>query len=323
LIPKHTFRQKTIGSGEGLVKLFDRPKNVDTDEETNEAILVNVDEVDTLTALSQRSASTTIAVLKQAFSGESLGFTYVNRSNIKDIQDHGYRLTLVVSVQPRKSAGLFADTGGGLPQRFMWLPAGDKRITMDECWPSGPLQLPAPKEWMYPREISIPSEASFLIKLNRMKTAHDELDALDGHALFCREKFAYALAVLDGRVQMTLEDWNLSGIAANISTYTRESCIDQLQEAARLEAVDRGVLRGIELESADVEKLQEQVKRSQRVMKWLLHKLDDAHDGFLTQTDLMQRIAGRDRKALSDTLASGNQLLRGELVDGTVRWSRA
>lgn len=322
LIPKSTFKQRTLGSGEGLVKLFDRPKNAEPGDDVNEAVLVNVDEVDTLTALSQRSASTTIAVLKQAFSGEALGFTYVNRSGVRDVEDHGYRMTLVVSVQPKKSGGMFADEGGGLPQRFMWLPAGDKRITTDERWPSGPLTLPAPGEWLYPREIIIPIEAAALIKEQRKKNAHEELDAIDGHALFCREKFAYALAVLDGRVHMTSEDWELSGIAADVSDYTRQSCVDQLYEAARLDAAERGALRGIEMEAADVEKLDEQVKRGQRVMKWLLHKLDEAPDGFLTQSDLMQRISSRDRKTLGDILASGNQLLRGVLVDGAVRWSR-
>lgn len=323
LIPKANFKQKNIGSGEGLIRIFDRPKNAEADDEINESVLVNVDEVDNLTAISGRSGSTTIGVLKSAFSGESLGFAYVNRSGLKDIEDHSYRMTLVVSVQPKKAGGLFADEGGGLPQRFMWFPAGDKRVTTDDSWPSGPLTLPSPGEWQYPRQIVIPPEAKWLIREVRRQNVHEELNALDGHALFCREKFAYALTVLDGRVDMTSEDWELSGIAADISTYTRDLCIEQLYEAARLDAAERGALRGIEMEAADVEKLQEQVKRGQRVMKWTLHKLDDAPEGYLTQSELLQKIAGRDRKTLSDILASGNQILRGVLVDGAVRWSRA
>lgn len=323
LIPRHTFTQRTLGSGEGLVKLFDRPKDAGVDDDVNEAILVNVDEVDTLTALSQRSASTTISVLKQGFMGEALGFSYVNRANMRDVKDHGYRMTLVVSVQPKKSGGMFADEGGGLPQRFMWFPASDQRIDMVERWPSTPLTLPHPREWLYPREIAVPDETRYAIRLNRMKNGRDQLDALDGHALFCREKFAYALAVLDGRVHMTLEDWELSGVAAEISDFTREACQAELKEAARLDAVERGQLRGVEMDAADIERLEEQVKRGQRVMKWLLHHLDDAPDGYMTQTDLMRKISSRDRKSLSEILASGNQLIHGVLVDGTVRWSRA
>ena len=323
LVPKAGFYSANLGSGEGMVKLFDRQKGEGGEMERRESVLINVDEVDTLVALNQRSASTTTTVLRSAFSGESLGFAYLNRAGAGDIEQHSYRMTLVVSVQPKQSGGLLAGEGGGLPQRFMWFPAGEKRLVDRDMWPSGPLNLPRPGEWLYPREIVIPAEARRLLRSERIKAAREEEDALDGHALYCREKFAFALAVMDGRTEMTLEDWELSGIAADISTYSRELCVDQLKAAARIDAIERGAIRGIEIESADAEKVEEQVKRSQRVMTWLLHKLDAAPDGFLTQSDLMLKISGRDRKTLGAILENGHLALRSELAGNTLRWYRA
>ena len=81
----------------------------------------------------------------------------------------------------------------------MWFPGTDTRITTDVPWETGPLTLPNLTEWLYPTTITIPSEAERHIRCERVKTMHGETGALDGHAIFCREKFAYGLAVIDGR----------------------------------------------------------------------------------------------------------------------------
>lgn len=320
LIPDRLVNDRNLGSGEGLVALFGRSPTDDEPEPTHEAILVNVDEVDTLTALAQRTASTTMSVLRSAFMGETLGFSYVGKGKGRHIPAHSYRMTMVVSVQPKRAGPLLNDEGGGTPQRFMWFPGKDKRISMDDRWPSGPLTLPDRLEWQYPQEIFIPPEAKHTIKLNRMRNAHDEQDAIDGHALFCREKFAYALAIIDGRVNMTLEDWELSGIAADVSAYTRELCADELKSAARIDAIDRGDIRGIENHAADETKELEAAEKYRRVLRWVLAKVEAAGGDGISDGDLRTKCASRDRRYLAGALQVGtsNGLIR--QPDRTTTW---
>jgi len=170
--------------------------------------------------------------------------------------------------------------------------------------------------------IMLPNEAADLILDERVKAMQGDQTALDGHALYCREKFAYALTVLDGRVQMTLEDWQLSGIAADVSTYTRETMQEALKAAAEVEAIDRGELRGVEMEAADIARTEQQIKRSQRVLRWLLHKLDASPDG-ISQAELGHAITSRDRSTLQLILQAGHELIRSELVNGSVVWYRS
>jgi hypothetical protein len=142
--------------------------------------------------------------------------------------------------------------------------------------------------------------------------------ALDGHALFCREKFAYALAVLDGRVDMTIEDWELAGIASDVSAHTRDATVEKLAEAASMEAVDRGEVRGVEMAAAEAAKAHEQTDRVRRILRWLLSAVEAA-DG-VTTGELKRKITSRDRRylepAINHAVASG--LIR--QLDGTVRW---
>lgn len=322
LIPDAHFVQKNLGSGEGLVRLFDRPKNDDGSDNRHEALLINVDEVDILTSLNQRTASTTTSVLRSAFSGETLGFSYVNRAGVPDIGAHSYRMTLVVSVQPERAGGLLADKGGGTPQRFMWFPAEDPRVSMDERWPSGPLTLPKPGEWLYPREIVVPDETRYTIKSERVKAMQGNQEALDGHALFCREKFAYALAVLDGRTQMTLEDWELSGVASNVSAYARELCRGELKDAARIDAIDRGEIRGIEMHAADESKELEFAEKTRRVLRKLIDRLTEAGPEGLTARELTHSFNSRDRKALQAAYEIGQSNGLIALLNGTTKWVR-
>jgi hypothetical protein len=221
---------RNVGSGEGMINAYK------TKTGTLESILFNVDEVDTLTALKNRSGSTMMGIIRSAFAGESLGFAYVAREG-EHLEPHSYRLTLVVGVQPARAGDLMADAAGGTPQRFQWFPGTDARVTADTGWadPSAELELPHPSIWQYPREIRIPAEAEQFIREEQARRSRGEVDALDGHAAFVREKFAFALAVMDGGHEITSEDWRLSGIAARVSDATRTWVLAELETAAAAE----------------------------------------------------------------------------------------
>jgi hypothetical protein len=145
--------------------------------------------------------------------------------------------------------------------------------------------------------------------------------ALDGHALFCREKFAYALTVLDGRTEMNSEDWELSGVAANVSLFTRASTIDAVRDAARIEALDRGEMRGLEMAAADEVKKLEEAERVRSALRWALRKIEEAGPEGIKERDLRNSSdSKRTRHWLPAALQIGhsNGLIR--QLEGTTRW---
>lgn len=303
---KESVYQRNLGSGEGMVTSFQCRDSDEAPDGIRESVMFVADEIDNMTALGGRSGATLMGTLRSAFSGETLGFSYATKGRDIHLEAHSYRLTLVCSVQPGRAAGLLGDEAGGTPQRFMWFPGLDKRISRRHCtdfdW-TPTLVLPPLSEWLYPREIALPDDAKDFILDARAAAASGDADPMDAHAIYAREKLAFGLAVLDGRAIMTLEDWELSGIAAEVSTWTRERTAASVREASRLGAVERGVLRGVEMDSADLEKDYQRAERTRRVLRRVLEKLEEAGEDGLSQRELVHKIANRDRRVLSSVLA--------------------
>lgn len=297
LVPGHVIEWE-VGSGEGMIAVYGRRP-----EDRVESIMFKAEEMDSVNAMNSRSGSTTLTILRSGFFGENVGAAYSDEKKCRRLEAGAYRMTLVISSQPDRAAWLLADAGGGTPQRFMWFPGSDNRYPEEEVWPSGPLALPHPTEWQYPREIVIPAEVRRTIRGNRRKIALSESDALDGHALFSREKFAFALAVLDGRVEMTIEDWELSGIAAEVSAYTRDLVIEEIERIAHEEASERGVLRGIEMAAAATMRAYEAQQQWPRVVRWVRDRLDAAGDQGVLARDLSRTAPKSIRQYLSTALA--------------------
>ena len=109
-----------VGSGEGIAHQFmtyKKPTNTDAGGLTQyrEAVLLTAAEVDTLTALHRRQASTILPELRKAWTGSSLGFAYVDKEKRLTLPEHRYRLCLVVGIQPERAGGILQDTDGGTP----------------------------------------------------------------------------------------------------------------------------------------------------------------------------------------------------------------
>jgi hypothetical protein len=262
--------------------------------------MFHVNEVDTLAAMNNRSGSTTMTIIREAFSGETIGFSYITRGRDVHVEAHTYRMTLVVSVQPARAGALMADAGGGTPQRFLWFPAIDPRGDRSYFGRTVyPLDLPSPGEWMYPSTLTVPKIVEDTIIDEALKRSRGDTDALDGHALFCREKTAFSLAVLDGRTQMNEEDWRLSGIAAEVSRRTREWVVGELRRSSDEDAAERGRLMGVTYAESDAEKALRNAERSGRVARWVSKKLAA---GPISHRDLARAVASRDRAWLRGAL---------------------
>lgn len=300
LIVEHV-NTRNLGSGEGIIGAYLRPASDEGEAGgRHESIMFLADEVDTVAALGARTGSTLMGILRSGFSGETLGFSYVSRPNF-NLDAHTYRLTMIISVQPARAGALLGDHGGGTPQRFMWMPGTDPRVDADKAseHPIVGLNVPAVTAWQQPRALTIPAEARQLILTERAKAARGEQGALDGHAVFCREKFAYALAVLDGRATMTSEDWRLSGIAAEVSGATRDWVALVAEDAAREEARERGRIMGVTAAASDDEKAHEAADRTRRIGRLVLDKLSA---GPMTDGALRRLLPSRDRPWLPGSL---------------------
>jgi hypothetical protein len=316
---KEYVRQRNLGSGEGIVDAYVKPADKETGEPPglHESVMFVADEIDTMHALGSRAGSTLPAILRSGFSGEALGFSYRQASKLH-LEAQTYRMTLAVSVQPARAGMLMDDSQGGTLQRFMWFPGVDPRVTAEIPAMPGALQLPMITAWQYPRELKIPYEAVELIRDERSRAMRGENDVIDGHALFIREKFAYALAVLDGRDEMSLEDWVLAGIAARVSDHTRSWVAAQLEAIKDDDAAERGRLQGVSSLAADEEKSFRSGQRTNRIASWALGKM--AATG-ISNRELSRAIMSRDRPYLPAVL----EMLRGDGLitqDERKRWWR-
>ncbi|MFI6399531.1 bifunctional DNA primase/polymerase [Rhodococcus coprophilus] len=249
--------ESEVGSGNGILKLFARSGKGSGDQVNvrNRAMIV-VDEVDSFIAEATRPSSNTSAVLRSAWSGKLLGGDrYVDESKNVTLQQYRYRLTMTMGVQPEQAEPLFEGTGGGTPQRFLWLPTQDATIPHPDDQPHEPEPLilnpwPGEKAWTVepdneghlslsdgrlflekPRRrgelefLGIPETIAREVKLAAWEknTGAREVNPLDGHADLTRLKVAVGLMRLDGRTNgITEEDWQLASVVMEVSNRTRD-----------------------------------------------------------------------------------------------------
>lgn len=287
--------QKNLGSGEGIIDAYVKPADKESGEPRglHESIVFVADEIDSMQALGTRSGSTLMGTLRSGFSGTTLGFSNRNASSLH-LEAHGYRMTLVVHVQPAKAAALIDDSHGGMLQRVMWFPGEDNRITTETPPMPAALTLPPFTAWQYPQELKIPYETVELIRDERVRAMRGDQDHLDGHALFVREKFAFALALLDGRDEMTLEDWRLAGIASRVSDHTRTWVTEQLAKARNDEVAERGTV----LAAVNVSKGRAEWERNDRIDNWIKTKVKAAGTQGITKGALTRAAHSPDRQSI-------------------------
>jgi hypothetical protein len=90
--------------GEGIGHLFwARDKDAQDIKRYTPAVILSAAEIDTLSALKARQASTLFPELRKAWMGEPLGFAYVAKEKRLAVPRHSYRLSLIVGIQPENA----------------------------------------------------------------------------------------------------------------------------------------------------------------------------------------------------------------------------
>ena len=132
----------------------------------------------------------------------------------------------------------------------------------------------------------------------------DPLDALDGHALFAREKFAYGLAVLDGRTKMTARDWDMATLASRVSDRMREWMALETQMAKRVEAEEHGRLQGVAAMGRQDEMSAQTAARIERYANRVIRYLGEDPARPMARNDLLKRFNAAERPYFDKVLAA-------------------
>lgn len=311
-----------IGSGEGIAHAYMGRRKATQEEmaeglvgkgETvmemhTQSVLFTAPEIDTLTAIKGRSSSTLSAELRKAWSGERLGFMYVTEAKRLTIEKHTYRMTLVCGVQPTRAEALLDESGGGLPQRFLWMPANDPGIPeLDDLVDVAPLALRLPDFF---HELSAPNA---MVTVDVCGSAAREIrqhqhakikraitpDPLDSHRNLVRLKVAAALAFMDGRKNVSEDDWALSDIVMGVSDRTRGFIRSEITRARSDISRERGRDDAVrEVAKRDAV----ETETAQRVWRRLDEVLRTAGKP-LTLSDLRKGVPPRDREDVADVVA--------------------
>ncbi|EWC61904.1 DNA primase/helicase, phage-associated [Actinokineospora spheciospongiae] len=291
-------RTVNVGSGEGFAHMFVTRRQGEL-VRIRDSVLFSVPEVDTLSALGARQGATLMPVLRSAWSGERIGFSYADPTKALDIEPRSYRCALLLGVQPAKAGPLLGDAEGGTPQRFLWVRAADKGILKN------PPPPPTPVVWdrKYPTvpryEMAVTREAVDEIGDAHWRRSRGEGDALDGHALYTRLKVAAALALLDRRLDVTSDDWRLSGRIMALSDRTRAGVVADLRERASKANIGRAKAEAaravVVAEAVDAQAIQ----RASRAVKTALGKNPG---GWMSAGELRRAVPSRVRRDLDDAL---------------------
>lgn len=217
--------QLPIGSGEGLVEaLFELVAEKDEFGKVRmvkRLMLHNaafyVDEGSVLSALGNRAGSVLLPTLRTIFTGGTLGQSNASMERKRIVPAGQYAIGVVVALQDELAGAFLEGEAAGTPQRFLWLSATDPSIRDDAPpWPSD--GLPLNLDHTYRARGDRPHDMVFADSIRDEVSAASRarsrgevvVEPLQAHADLIRLKLAALLAIIDGRLDVNAEDWELA-----------------------------------------------------------------------------------------------------------------
>ncbi|MFG2349449.1 bifunctional DNA primase/polymerase [Streptomyces phaeochromogenes] len=346
-----------IGSGEGLAEAYMGDKRVvtgtnkdgsDRMEKTRTQVRHNalfyVDEGKTLiTLMTKREGATLGAVFRTMWTGKTAGQQNGTKERTRRVDN--YALGVVVGFQPSTALPVFEGTDEGTPQRFIWTVADDPTIPEDAPGEPGPLwdgpgwlteillQATGRDPWARTENL-IGDQAQGCVRLadtikRRLRAEHlarqkgeEKPPALDSHRPLMLVKLSALLALLDGRTDVTEDDWSTAAVLWGASCAVRDGLLNAARrdrERTRAERREDKVQEAVAVHQAKAE-ADSDTERVARRLWGVINRKDS-----MARSDL-RRDLGRDKKhftaALSLALARGwldeEESARGtKIVQGT------
>lgn len=247
-----------VGTGEGLAEAYmgtlwretgayDRRGNAIVAKvraQIRKHVFFAVDEGETLTRVAERPGSTLGPTIRSAWVGSLLGQANASEERRRILPAGSYSMGLLIGYQPETAGPLLAETGPGTPQRFAWVSASDPTIPADRVPDPGRLTLPClVDQFGDGRRGIIGADPRIGDELwqRTIALAHGEMTVsdLDAHEPLMRAKQAALLTVLDGRDQITIDDWELSAQLWATSCSVRDALIAHGKAVAAREQEER------------------------------------------------------------------------------------
>lgn len=259
LIPvgSHVADQLPLGSGEGLVEaLFEmaddpaNPGGKKVKAQVRHNAFVYVDEGQLIGDFAKRTGTSLMPTLRSIWSGQTTGQQNASLERRRVLPGGTYVYGVYVGLQESNASALLDDRNGGTPQRFGWARATDPMIPAPGTRPDWPGALevkPLFEEtlWTALRPDAQPVQLMELAESIKAEiqaadyvkaTGVAPSDGLDGHSGLYRLKVAGLLAILDGRLSITEEDWRLAGMVQKVSDGVRDSLVARsIEEVKRQE----------------------------------------------------------------------------------------
>ncbi|UBU10012.1 hypothetical protein [Nonomuraea gerenzanensis] len=237
-----------LGSGEGIAEAYMGERVVDTDEmfqsgpkkgtpktaivraQVRGNALFYADEGESLTKqLFGRNGTTIGESLRRAWTGGTIGQYNGSKVNTRVVEGGTYSLGLVVGFQPETALPLLEDAAAGTPQRFLWCSSIDPSIPDDVIDEPEPLDLALMR-----RGFGVEPKVTFAAPLLRQIRLEDraratgelQLPPLDSHKPLMLVKLSTLLAILDDRLDVTVEDWQLAEQLWATSCELRDALIE-------------------------------------------------------------------------------------------------
>lgn len=323
-----------IGSGEGLAEAYmgmvdhdtgkmvmkGRGRNAQPEPETIKVRAVTrhrafffVDEGEALTKLMrERQGSTLGPALRTAWSGGTLGQANASEERFRFVPARSYSMGIVIGYQPDTAVAMLSDVGPGTPQRFLWFGAQDTEMP-DELY-EWPEHVVLPPEGAQAGIIHFPMEIKRWLRSQTRGKHRGEItvNPMDSHEPLMRCKLAALLCWLDGRWEVSRDDWLLGGMIWSVSCAIRDRLIRHRDaEAERLAGEKRSARLA---EATEVEMLKVTVSADvERVAKRIVGIVEKEQDAENADPDRRRRTKikkdrmGRDKPLFDAALAYAKQ----------------
>lgn len=225
-----------IGSGQGIAAAYGMVVDGEF-KQCNTKAFFYADEGAQLMALARNRENTTMATLRQAWTGHLFGQRNATAGLNRRVEK--YSMGLWVGLQPMHAAQLFADLSvdDGTLQRFVWWSATDPTIKtrqrrkiplcrldwdLGHAWNAHQIEVPDwLKDELFARDVAI---------------QRGELVLEPGceHEALVKIKTAGLLAIYDGRHEVDTTDWELAGQVFTTSRSVAQRVRDDMESRAKL-----------------------------------------------------------------------------------------
>lgn len=302
---------KPLGSGEGMIDSFLIPgqRGAPSTLVDDPRRLFNVDEIEKLKNLMERTGSSVGADLRSALMGDHMGTANAHAGGRnRELQELSYRMILIAAVQPELAGFLLDGSDSGLPQRFLWVSFMDRLVPELDNLPADPGALNWSNPWPdyagSPVYLDVDPSIKTQIMADKRAVSVGQVgaDPRKSHLNLTRLKVSAALAALHSELGVTEYWWNMAGVLTDHSLAVQEYCQHSIA------GVKRKKRAAWAKEQGDAQVVISDVQHERgvaRVSSKILAKLE--FNQLVSAGDLNRSMSSRDKPYLSDAI---DELLR-------------